>query len=452
MEGLEERTVLSAVNGGSWQFPNRITYSFVPDGTSVGGVPSSLYATLNAVAPMATWQAQFEKAAALWSSFANINLSLVSDNGAPLGSAGNQQGDPNFGDIRIAAAPQANGTLAFALLPPPYNGGSNAGDIVLNSNISWKIGSDYDLESVALHEIGHALGLDHSALSTAVMYAYYNGVKQSVTTDDALGIQSVYGAFPTDLDLNRILLTATNITPQINNNQVAISGLNLAGTSDYDWWYVTVPASTTGTMTVSMQSANLSSVSPRLVIYNASNLSQSWQSTLPNSFGATATLSIPVTAGQGFYVRTSAASALGSYGSYALLANFGSQPQAPVAPPVTVVAAAPDAGGGASNEIIGFRWETTQFVSPQPNGLLSALGSLGLPLSLITMVESAYTHIVGTVTYGTLSGYGENLTATTATSHPASSLHHHAGHPTHHAHVVSHHTEHSHGAMGPHHS
>lgn len=415
--------LLYATNGGLWQYGSRITYSFVPDGTSVGGVPSNLYATLNAVAPTATWQQQFEKAAALWSSYAHINLALVPDNGAALGSAGNQQDDPNFGDIRIAMASQSGGVLAFAMLPPPYNGGSNAGDVVFNSNIAWKVNTDYDIETVALHEIGHALGMDHSAISTAVMYAYYNGMKQSVTTDDASGIQSIYGVFPTDSDTNRSFSTATNITSQINNNQVAISGLNLAGTSDYDYWLVTVPSTTTGTMTVTMQSNDLSSVSPRLVIYNASNTSQAWQTTLPNSFGASATMTLSVSAGQSYYIRASAASALGSYGAYGVLANFGSGAQSPIAPPNTVVTARPDQGGGSSN------LNLSPWAPPSPptvqDEVLQLLDQLHNSERINPRLENFLETLAKEldpgpvkVTYGTLTGFGDELRLSPAHQFP----------------------------------
>src|SRR5262249_8818286 len=149
-------------------------------------------------------------------------------------------------------------------------GGTDAGDIVFNSNIRWQVNSDYDLETVALHEFGHALGLDHSAISNAVMYAYYNGIKQSLTTDDVAAVQSVWGAYPSDGVDNGSFAAAQNITPLIDaRGQVALGGQSLSGTQDYDYYVVTVPASTTGAMTVSMQSSNLSSVAPRLVVYNS---------------------------------------------------------------------------------------------------------------------------------------------------------------------------------------
>src|SRR5262245_40515053 len=46
--------------------------------------------------------------------------------------------------------------------------------------------------NTALHEIGHALGLGHSAVTTAVMYAFANGVT-TLQPDDIAGIQAIYG-------------------------------------------------------------------------------------------------------------------------------------------------------------------------------------------------------------------------------------------------------------------
>jgi len=53
--------------------------------------------------------------------------------------------------------------------------------------------SGIDLATVALHELGHALGLAHSNDITAVMYAYYGGTRRNLRTDDINGIQYIYG-------------------------------------------------------------------------------------------------------------------------------------------------------------------------------------------------------------------------------------------------------------------
>lgn len=53
--------------------------------------------------------------------------------------------------------------------------------------------SGIDLASVALHELGHTLGLAHSNDTQAVMYAYYGGRRRSLRSDDEAGIQYIYG-------------------------------------------------------------------------------------------------------------------------------------------------------------------------------------------------------------------------------------------------------------------
>lgn len=53
--------------------------------------------------------------------------------------------------------------------------------------------SGIDLESVALHEFGHTLGLAHSNDTNAVMYAYYGGRRRDLRQDDIDGIKSIYG-------------------------------------------------------------------------------------------------------------------------------------------------------------------------------------------------------------------------------------------------------------------
>src|SRR5208337_5181121 len=77
LEELEDRFLLYATTGNQWAMPNLITISFMPDGTSIGGVPSNLQATLNAHFATAAWQAQIADAAAVWEKVANVNFSLV---------------------------------------------------------------------------------------------------------------------------------------------------------------------------------------------------------------------------------------------------------------------------------------------------------------------------------------------------------------------------------------
>ena len=124
----------------------------------------------------------------------------------------------------------------MTFVPPPANGGTDAGDILLNSNVNWQINSNYDLMTVVAHEFGHALGLGESTVSTAVMYGTYNGIKQSLASDDIAGIQSIYGTrqfdqFNTGGQRDNTYTTATNINSFIKNAQIAIPG-----TGHHDGW------------------------------------------------------------------------------------------------------------------------------------------------------------------------------------------------------------------------
>lgn len=54
-------------------------------------------------------------------------------------------------------------------------------------------GGSVDAQSIATHEEGHFLGLDHSSSSFAVMFASYDsGLKRTLTTDDQAGVCAIY--------------------------------------------------------------------------------------------------------------------------------------------------------------------------------------------------------------------------------------------------------------------
>ncbi|WP_448639414.1 matrixin family metalloprotease [Geodermatophilus sp. URMC 63] len=86
--------------------------------------------------------------------------------------------------------------LAHCFYPPP-NGGDLAGDCHFDEAENWSVNtppSGIDLPTVALHELGHGLGLNHSSVTSAVMFAFYGGPRRELTTDDIDGIRSIYGA------------------------------------------------------------------------------------------------------------------------------------------------------------------------------------------------------------------------------------------------------------------
>ncbi len=58
-----------------------------------------------------------------------------------------------------------------------------------------------DIQSVALHEIGHFLGLNHSLTKPSVMLPYYSGVQRNLYQDDIDGIKFIYDSTPPTLQL-----------------------------------------------------------------------------------------------------------------------------------------------------------------------------------------------------------------------------------------------------------
>lgn len=81
--------------------------------------------------------------------------------------------------------------LAHTFYPAPPNPEPIAGDMHFDNAESWRIGSNIDLFSVALHELGHALGLGHSDDPTAVMYPYYR-MASTLAAPDKSAVLTLY--------------------------------------------------------------------------------------------------------------------------------------------------------------------------------------------------------------------------------------------------------------------
>jgi predicted Zn-dependent protease len=354
IEQLESRLVPYSVSGNAWPHSNLVTISFVPDGTNLGGATSNLFATFNAKWATTTWENQILNAAQVWAKVSDLNFSVITDNGSQIGSGNYQQGDPNIGDIRIGGYNFGSSTLASTYLPPPVNNYSIAGDIQFNTGETFNIGSTYDLFTVAAHEIGHALGLLHSTTANAIMYGSYNTRKTGLNCDDISGIQAIYGPARVDGVSNGTFATATNLTSQIDPVSLTalVSNLDLATTSDVDYYTFAAPATTAGTLSLAVQTTGLSLLDPTVTVY-ASDQTTVLGSATPSVTSRTgATLDVMihnVAAGQLFYVKVAPydATAFGT-GVYALSLNFGSGalPTVPLPNTQTLAGSPPTTGGG----------------------------------------------------------------------------------------------------------
>lgn len=172
-----------------------VTWSIIPAGTPVVAEAGN-FGNINAVLP-AGFLADIQAAFNAWQAVANIQFQQVSDDGAPGGSPG----APGLrGDIRIGVHPISGvngGVLAHAYYPEDAAGGF-AGDVHFDSLDTWRLhgsaGSGFDVFIVALHEIGHSIGLDHqNPPPNAVMNPFYNASLTGLLTDDILGAQAIYG-------------------------------------------------------------------------------------------------------------------------------------------------------------------------------------------------------------------------------------------------------------------
>jgi hypothetical protein len=110
--------------------------------------------------------------------------------------------DPAKADILIGAQAHPVGrAFANVVYRSPSEKGVKLLDravICLNPAHRWKIGFDgntevYDLRYTLVHEIGHAIGLDHPNPSGQVMSFRYNELHSDLQPGDLLGVTVLYG-------------------------------------------------------------------------------------------------------------------------------------------------------------------------------------------------------------------------------------------------------------------
>jgi hypothetical protein len=327
LEPLEDRLVPYVLSGYTWANPN-VSVSFMPDGTLISSsYPSNLFAVYNAAYPQATWQRQVAIALQSWADVSNLNFHFVADDGSPQGTAGLAQGDSRFGDIRIGGYNMGSGILGLG-----WNPGSTttAGDVELGTASAFAIGSIPDLASVVMHEVGHAIGFNHSLASPAVMEGGLWGTYPGPYADDIAGVQAMYGARKPDAydaaASNDTLATATALT--LSYGGVAINA-DISTMTDVDYYKVTAPAGTDGTLTVSVDARNLSLFDPKVSVFNSSGTLLATASA--STYGDVATVNLTgLVAGQTYYLQAAGATTdVFGMGAYKLTAQFGGIPQPP---------------------------------------------------------------------------------------------------------------------------
>ena len=190
LDGYHVKWGESALGAGA-----TVSYAFVEvpmrfDGARNCGelVPMTDLVTRNGISE-ATLHAETTAAFRAWEAAANITFIPVDD--------------PDQADILIGAQGQPVGrAYANVMYQPGSVDGVRAigrALVCLNPDQRWKVGFDgnievYDLRYTLVHEIGHAIGLDHPGPSGQIMSFGYSENYSDLQPGDFYGVQLLYGA------------------------------------------------------------------------------------------------------------------------------------------------------------------------------------------------------------------------------------------------------------------
>jgi hypothetical protein len=131
-----------------------------------------------------------EKALRAWSSVVQVDFTRTS-----------KAGLNNSLDFTFKTIDGAGGILGQGYFPKDVNPAKVAGDVQFDSAEKWEIGNAkgaaaIDFTIVAVHEIGHALCLQHSSVRSAIMYPSVSATQQFVAlaTNDISAIRKLYAS------------------------------------------------------------------------------------------------------------------------------------------------------------------------------------------------------------------------------------------------------------------
>jgi len=155
--------------------------------------------------------------------FDNTFQGLASDSGGANGNVHSQGGSLGGGVLAFTSTPTSDGwSIVYGA------------DWILDDGPGEPVSGAVDLQGVATHEIGHALGLGHSTVPGATMNAAISGTgtgQRSLAGDDIAGVQAVYGlASPAK---PRIDALSGSTDP---GGLLSIDGVNFAATDNEVWF------------------------------------------------------------------------------------------------------------------------------------------------------------------------------------------------------------------------
>jgi len=252
--------------------PTTLTWSIVPDGTSIYGYadeptsPSDLQASLNAIyGDVGVWQPILQQSLDRWGELSGITYVYEpNDDGSAWTAFTVAPGQTGVrGDIRIAGhnIDGNSGTLAYNFFPDLGDMVIDTGDMTgLNPFFGSTAGDSLRLRNVVTHESGHGLGVEHVESSDAdfLMEPYINLNFDGPQYDDILAIHRGYGdkneivgndssSSPTDLGTilggQTVIVGADAIDAVVAATDVDF--VSIDDSSDIDYYSFTVDADST---------------------------------------------------------------------------------------------------------------------------------------------------------------------------------------------------------------
>ncbi len=330
--------------------PTTITYSYVPDGTTVtnlgigvGGGPSQLFTWLNGIyGSPATWQAHFDSVFDRWATLTGLSYVYEpNDDGANTNTLGGALGVR--GDVRIAAFNFQNdgngGVLAYNNFPQDGDMVFDAFDTFYNNTT----GNSLRFRNVASHEHGHGLGMLHvcPANQTKLMEPFISTAYDGPQLDEVLNGHRHYGD---PMEPNNDPFQASDLGSVGVGAFVGLGNISIDDNSDEDFFSITLTSPAQITFTASPDAAtyqqgpqtqacntgattNYSTIhNLRVSIYTPGNIFSPAMVVDNNGTGQDESLVFDATAAGTYYIRVDASTSTNSVQRYGGLLTTATLP------------------------------------------------------------------------------------------------------------------------------
>jgi hypothetical protein len=206
---------------------------------------TNMYISTTSMPPGSTWDSRLQNAMWHWNNVKGSGFNFYVGRDTDGSHSGSNGVNEIYFDSSISGALAVTYTRYHCYWLFGYQYGIDETDIGFNSNYSWTTGtysfsnptgSPYNFEGVALHELGHAQGLDHSDGVIATMNSYYpNGgpfgyyKEWDPWGDDRLGVRALYydGTTETDIAASALKRTGSGTSNLVSSPTWAYAGSNV---------------------------------------------------------------------------------------------------------------------------------------------------------------------------------------------------------------------------------